>query len=138
MPSSPPPPLNEPLNTYFAVQLKDKEVAHHVAAVVLRTARGLNVLFRRLEVLDTVTVGTLTFVRMRADLLNPYPVLDQIYTDGRGVIGSMTGGEYAVRMPGRPVGKVSNLFMHAAAKLGQTRMYRGTKIKRWEAQFEPA
>jgi hypothetical protein len=133
--SSEPPPIPESLNTYFAVQLKDREVSHHVAGAVLHTAKSLGLLFRRLEVLDTVTVGTSSFVRMRADLVNPFPVLDKVYADGRGVISSMAGGDYAVRLFGGRIGKVPNLFMHSAPKVGQARMYRGTKIKRWETQF---
>lgn len=133
--TSEPPAIPESLNTYFAVQLKDREVAHHVAGAVLHAAKSLGLLFRRLEVLDRVSIGSNNFVRMRADLVNPFPVLDKLYSDGRGVLSSMAGGEYAVRIPGRQGGKVSNLWMHSTPKVGQARMYRGTKIKRWETQF---
>lgn len=134
--TSEPPPIPESLNSYFAVQLKDREVPHHVASAVLHAAKALGLLFRRLEVLDTLTVGVTAFVRMRADLVNPFPVLDKVYAEGRGVISVMKGGDYAVRLFGGRIGKVPNLFMHAAPKVGQARMYRGTKIKRWETQFD--
>jgi hypothetical protein len=138
MPSSNPPPLDEPLNTYFAVQLKPAEQAIHVVEAVLKAAKASSLLFRRLEQLDILTIGTLTLVRMRADLVNPYPVLDRLYAEGRAVVSSMQGGEYVARLPGGRMGKVSNVTMHAIAKLGQPKMFRGTKMKYWERQFEAA
>lgn len=131
-------PIDEPLKTYFAVQLLPKEGAHTIAKVILQTARDESILFRRLEVLDTASIGSTTFVRVRSDLINPFPILDKLHSSGRAVISSTANGEYAVRFSGGRTGKVSNLLMHAEARLGQSRMYRGTKIKRWEAQFEAA
>jgi hypothetical protein len=133
-----PPPLDEPLKTYLAVQLKPREVSIHVVKAVMGAAKDLGILFRRLEVLDTMTMGTLSFVRMRTEMLAPYTILDRLYSDGRSVISSMNGGEYMARLLGGRVGKVNNLVMHATPKLGQAKMYRGTKIKHWERQFEAA
>jgi hypothetical protein len=75
---------------------------------------------------------------MRTEMVNPYPILDKLYADGRSVVSAMQGGEYAVRLPGGRIGKVSNIVLHATAKLGQSRMFRGTRIKYWERQFEAA
>lgn len=138
MTSSVPPPIDDTLNTYFAVQLKPGEKTIQVVAAVMNAAKEANILFRRLEQLDTINIGTSSFVRMRTDLLNPYLVLDRLYNDKRAVVSSMQGGEYVARLPGGRMGKVTNLVMHATAKLGQTRMFRGTKIKHWERQFEAA
>lgn len=136
--SLPPPPIDAPLTAYFAVQLQGKETSHHVAEVVLKAAKEIDLLFRRLEVLDTLSVGGASVVRMRADILNPYPLIDRIHAAGRAVISAGTGGEYIVRFPGGRTGRYPTTTMHAVAKLGQARMYRGTRIKRWECQFEAA
>lgn len=138
MTSSNPPPLDEPLKTFFAVQLKPAEQAIHVVEAVMKAAKAAGILFRRLELIDSMTVGTQTYVRMRTEIMNPYPILDRLYAEGRGVVSSMQGGEYVARLPGGRMGKVSNIVMHASPKLGQARMFRGTKIKHWERQFEAA
>jgi hypothetical protein len=138
MPSSVPPPFDEPLNTYFAAQLKTAEKAVHVAEAVMKAAKAADILFRRLEVLDIVTIGTTRFVRMRSEIVNPFPILDRLYHEGRGVISSKHGGEYVALLVGGREGKVSNILMHASPKLGQSRMFRGTRIKHWERQFEAA
>lgn len=138
MPSSNPPPIDEPLKTYFAAQLKPGEQPIRVVAAVMKAAKAGAILFRRLELLDTVSIGTLSFVRMRSEMVNPYPILDVLYNEGRAVVSSIQGGEYIVRLPGGRMGKITNLLMHATAKLGQTRMFRGTKFKYWDRQFEAA
>ena len=123
-----------PLGTYIAVQLGHGEDTHRVAALYMKTAKGLP-LFRRLEVLDTMTLGMSAYVRMRTDDPNPVPILDRLYDAGRGVI-HVAAGEYMVRIPGGRFGKVPSLTMIGSAKPGQARLYRGTKIKLWMRQFE--
>jgi len=138
MPSSNPPPFDEPLKTYFAVQVQRGEQPIRVVEAVMKSAKGTGILFRKLELIDTVSIGTSTFARMRTDILNPFPLLDKLYEEGRAIVCSMQGGEYVARMPGGRMGRVSNLIMHAIPKLGQTQMFRGTKMKHWERQFEAA
>ncbi len=134
--SNPPPPPDEPLNTYFAVQLKPREQAIHVVEAIMKVAVDAGILFRRLEVLDTVTIGTMAFVRVRSEIVNPFPILDRLYSaEGRAVVSAAKGGEYSARMQGGRIGRVTHLLMHATAKLGQTRMFRGTKFKHWDRQF---
>lgn len=135
MTSSNPPPLDESLKTYLAVQLKPREAPIHVVSAFMNTAKGLNVFFRRLEVLDTLTVGGTSFVRMRTEVVTPYGIMDKLYDAGRSVIYSTQGGEYVAKLPGGRTGKVAHLVMHAVPKLGQTKMYRGTKMKHWAEQF---
>jgi hypothetical protein len=138
MTSSNPPPLDESLKTYFAVQLRPREAPIHVVSAFMTTAKDQGILFRRLEVLDTMTVGGTAFVRMRTEMSTPTTILDKLYSGGRSVINSIQGGEYVARLPGGRTGKVAHLVIHAVPKLGQTKMYRGTKIKHWERQFEVA
>jgi hypothetical protein len=136
MTSTIPPPLDEPLSTFFAIERKPREEIGDVVAAVLRAAKDCGVLFRRLEVLDTLTLGVTSYTRMRTELVNPFSILDKLYAGGRNVICSMQGGEYVVRMVGGRMGKISNIIMHATPRLGQSRMFRGTKFKYWERQFE--
>lgn len=135
-PAPPPPPApEEPLKTYFAIQLRVGEAPIQVARAVMDAAKGMSILFRKLEVMDTVTLGTSSFVRMRSEILNPHPILDRLYNDGRAVVSVLPSGEYGVRFQGGRVGKVSQTVMHALPKLGQSRMFRGTKFKYWNRQF---
>lgn len=135
--SAPPPPLDEPLSTFFAVQPKPREHAVNVVEAVMRAAKSSGVLFRHLELLDTITIGTTPFVRMRTETTSLAPILDQLYSDGRSCV-SAKGGEYVARLQGGRVGKVPQALMHATAKMGQSRMFRGPKFKFWDRQFEAA
>lgn len=129
---------SEPHSAYFAIQILPDEQAHVVAKLVLSTAKGLGILFRSLEVLDTISLGTHLYARMRADLESALQIVERLEKQSpRGVVFE-NQGQYVVRMPNGRSGKVPYITMHAIAKLGQTRAYRGTKIKRWEQQFEAA
>lgn len=130
----------EPPTTYFAVQLKPMEHPVRIAEAFVKAAHESGTLFRRLEVLDTITIGATAFVRMRSEITNLPAILDSLYKGGKGVVNAAPGmgGAYVLRMPGGRVGKVSNLVMNAIPKLGQTRTFRGTQFKFWERQFEAA
>lgn len=132
-----PPPIQEPLNTYLGVQIKPKQSAHDVAAIVMSAAKDMGVLFRRLEMLDTISVGTFSYARMRTDIVNPVKILNHLRSVQHATI-AYEEGDYVLTFPDGRVGRVPNLVMHAIPKLGQSRMYRGTRIKHWERQFEAA
>lgn len=134
MTSSPPPPIEEPLNTWFAVQLLPHETTDDLIKGMLRVARDARILFRRVEFVDSFTLGVATYARMRADLKDAGPLMDKLHMVGYSVIHSVAG-EYIARFKGGRIGKISHMVMHAAPKLGQSRMYRATKIKSWEKQF---
>ena len=129
---------DEALNTYFAVQLKPREAPIHVVSELMKVANDLGILFRRLEVLDTMTIGGTAFVRMRTEMLAPFTILDKLYAGGRSVINSGQGGQYAARFPSGRAGNVAHMVMHAIPRLGQTKLYKGTKVKHGERQFEAA
>jgi hypothetical protein len=122
------------LSTYFAVQSTRYETSHDVAKAVMMASKTAQVLFRRLESLDTMSVGTSTFIRFRADLGTPRAVFGALLAGGRGVI-ECQGKTYVVKLPGGRSGPMNTLTMHAEPKPGNQRMYRGTKIKSWEDQF---
>lgn len=128
-------PPDEPLRTYIAVQVKPDEHPIRVVEAFVRTAGDVKILFRHLELLDTISIGTVTFARMRTDILNPEPILGHLHESGRAVVSSPRK-EYEVRLSGGRTGRVSNLIMHATPKVGQSRMFRGTRFKFWERQFE--
>jgi hypothetical protein len=136
-PSSVPPPLDEPLKTYFAVQIRPSETPINVVSAIMVTAKSLGILFRRLEVLDTMTLGSVAYVRMRTELTNPCPILEKLFSEGRSTVSATQGG-YTACLPGGRFGKVPQLTMHAIPKLGQSRMFRGPKYRFWERQFEAA
>lgn len=123
-------------NTYFAVQLLQNETTHRVAELILRAARDIKVLFRRLEILDTITIGTNRYARVRTDLASPNAVLDRLLLQ-RSVVAPVSGSSYLVRFPDGRTGKLTSFVMHVAPRPGQSRIYRGPKIKRWEEQFPP-
>lgn len=104
---------------------------------MLVASKGVGVLYRHLEALGAFTVGSLEFNRFRSDMgdIEAPKVLGFLFGLGRVVIGRLSTGEYELRSPSGRVASISNLVIHMAAKPGETRMYRGTRIKRWEEQF---
>jgi hypothetical protein len=130
-----PPPIEEPLNTYFAVQLRQHEATIDVVASVMRAAKATKILFRRLEILDKISIGTSEYARMRSDVPSASLILDQLFREGRAVVGLVPGNGYVVRVAGGRTGKVTNLLMHATSKPGYARVFRGTKMKFWARQF---
>ncbi len=120
------------LPTYFAVQVKASEKPYDVVTLLMRAAKNQGKLFRKLEVLDTLTVGTTAYLRMRSDLEGPEALLAEAFP-GRPSITANLGGY--VLQNGTREAKIPNVTMLAAPKLGQTQAYHGTKIKHWERQF---
>lgn len=126
-------------HSYFAVQMKAKfDSPHEVTSAFLRSAGASGVAFKQLDCMDTFTVGATTFVRFRADLINPWAVLDKLHGEGRSVIGpgraaANTSG-YLVKMAS---GKVGNLPFNAMQSVPRAlRTYRGTAQEHWQRQFE--
>jgi hypothetical protein len=122
------------LPTLFAVELLRGERPHHVAEAVIRAGKKCGKLFRRLEVLDMISLGMRSFIRFRSDLTSPV-VLEQVLTEGRGVVRNHGTLGFEVRFPSRQ-GKVPGFMMYEATRPGIQRMYRGPKIKGWEKAFE--
>jgi hypothetical protein len=124
------------LNTYFAVETSPLENVQTVAHRICATADEVKTLFHRLEVLDAIQVGGRKFIRCRSDVLNPFPMLELIYTRHRRSVIIPGAKGYEVKFLDGRMGPVTNVMMHSTAKLGQRVTYRGPKVKFWARQFE--
>jgi hypothetical protein len=121
------------LNTFFAIQLLRGESHKQVANVVLTEAEAKGVLFRKLQVLDIVSVGTTAFVRFRGDLPNAFAVVKTL--QDRAIIVINADGTYTVTFPNGKSGKFPGSAMCSSPKVGFGHTYAGTRIKRWKQQF---
>jgi len=123
------------LGTYFAVQLLRCEHIKEVANAVMQAAETRGALFRKLQVMDLVSVGTVTFVRFRSDLANPGAVLTNL---NRGFISFLDGNYRITFADGRQGVKFPTTIMCSVQKVGFGQTFAGPKIKRWAQQFASA
>lgn len=121
-------------NTFFAIQLRPGENLHLIAALVLQTAADAKILFGRLDTLDTFRLGGFDFVRFRSDVINPFPVLDRLLTQGRASIAAAPG-MYLLRTPSGKHGQVPLTLMHMIPNPWVFRRYEGTRSGAWASQF---
>lgn len=129
-------PADPILNTYFAIQLLPNETAHSAIAALCRAGKEVGKLFRRVAVLDISQIANRPFVRCRSDILNPYPMLELLFSRQRGYVAALPTGQYQVHLPDGRTGNVTSLTMHQTPLLGQGRLYRGPKIVNWNLQFD--
>ena len=123
------------LGTYFAVQLLRCEHVKDVARAVMEAADARGVLFRKLQVMDFVSIGTSSYVRFRSDLEEPDAVLTGL---NRGFI-SFRDGNYRFTFPdGRQGVRFPTTTMCSVQKAGFGQTYSGPKVKRWTQQFASA
>jgi hypothetical protein len=117
---------------YFAIESLRGENFKHVTQIVLEAADKRGILFRRLQVLDIISVGAKAFVRFRADMANLQPVVNEL--KDRGVIHEFGGG-YVVHLVDGRKAKFSMAIMCSVPKAGFGQLFVGTRIKRWKQQF---
>lgn len=130
--------------SYFSIQILRCESYRDVAAAVLTAADQQGVLFRKLQVLDIMAVGTTAFVRFRSDMLS-IPTVSGTPSDLDKVLKALTNrsqvavdpatGGYVVRFQDGRRGKYPTSTMNASAKLGFGQTFAGTRIKLWASQF---
>jgi len=123
------------MGTHFAVQLLRCEHMKDVANAVMQAAEARGVLFRKLQVLDFVSVGTSSFVRFRSDLANPAAVLTGL---NRGFIAFSDGNYRCTFADGRQGVKFPTTIMCSVQKVGFGQTFAGPKVKRWAQQFASA
>ena len=128
------------LKTYFAIQIQPRESPILALEAFCTTSKMLGILFRRIEVLDTMEVGVKPFVRLRSDIPNATSVLEQLLkATQRGFIVARSDGKYEVQFPASVLGgrraEVPTFSMHGSPR-ETPRMYRGPKIKHWDRQFQ--
>lgn len=121
------------LGTYFSLQLLRGESYKDVAHAFLDAAEKLGALFRKLQVMDLMTVGTTTFVRFRTDLTPIEPILSVM--SNRGTVSADVTGGYTVKFLGGRSGKYPTSTMCLQPKLGFGQILMGTRLKRWRQQF---
>lgn len=123
------------MGTYFAAQLLRCEHIKDVANAIMQVAEARGVLFRKLQVLDLISVGTTSFVRFRTDLADPAAVLTGL---NRGFI-SFSEGNYRITFAdGRQGVRFPTTSMLSVQKSGFGQTYAGPKVKRWAQQFASA
>ena len=117
---------------YFAVQVLRGESVRDVVAAVMKAAEAEGLLFRKLQTLDCISVGTMPFARFRSDLAElPVGLGTQ-----RGVIAFVDGSYRVSFTDGRHV-KYPTTVMCSVQKAGFGVMFAGTRIARWAQQFTP-
>lgn len=122
--------------TYFAVEVKTSyEKTIDLAKVVLTVAKAQGILFRRLEAMDVIEIGSTKFMRFRTDLQPATQLVDAILNEGRGVIAANAAGGYELRSRTKN-GPVPSTRILSTPRAAGTKMFRGTKIKLWERQFD--
>jgi len=132
-------PTEPILNNYFAIQMQPRENPIIAVEALCVTAKMMGILFRRVEVLDTIQIGMRPFLRVRSDLDRHPLVLDQLLVaTGRGYVAHLDG-KFVVQFPSTVHGgrraNFSATDMHLTPR-GLPQMYRGPKIKHWERQFQ--
>lgn len=115
---------------YFAVQVLRGESVRDVVAAVMKAAEAEGLLFRKLQTLDCISVGTMPFARFRSDL----PELPVGLGTQRGVIAFVDGGYRVSFTDGRQV-KYPTAVMCSVQKAGFGITFAGTRIARWAQQF---
>lgn len=123
------------MGTYFAVQLLRCEHIKDVANAIMQAAESRGVLFRKLQVMDFVSVGTSSFVRFRSDLAEPATVLSGLK---RGFISFAEGNYRFTFADGRQGVRFPTTIMCSVQKVGFGQTFAGPKIRRWAQQFATA
>lgn len=119
---------------YFAVQILRGESVKDVAYAVMKAAEGARVLFRKLQILDCISVGTTAFARFRSDLGDIALILKD---SGRGYIAFADGCYRVTFTDGRQV-KYPTTVICSVQKAGFGNVFAGTKLIRWAQQFNRA
>jgi hypothetical protein len=117
----------------FGVQAHPGEADLHVAEAVIRKAHEMGLQFKRLDVLEPVSIGTARYFRMDAGLsfVSMTPLLDALLAEGRAVIGH-ENGNFTLRI-GERKGVVPISTMQTT--LRPPRVYRGPSDPYWDRQF---
>lgn len=119
------------LGTYFAIQPLRGENYKQLSAMIMEAADKKGILFRKLQVLDTITVGAFSFIRFRSDTIDIWEIVKGW---DRGVILPSLDG-FQVILKGGKTGKFPAATMCTGPKIGFGQIYAGTRIKRWKQQF---
>lgn len=123
--------------TYFAIQIQRQERASEIAELVLSTAEKVGSRFKRLESLDTITIGSTCLLRFRSDVDDATPFLDVLVGQKRGVV-RMQEWKYFLVCNGRKGTIPTTTMLSTPCRTDQQCVYLGTAIPHWQQQFKPA
>jgi hypothetical protein len=119
---------------YAALQSQKGERPHETVWALMRASLNQGIFFKTLEVLGTLEIGNMTFVRFRTG----HPELANAFSDpsleDRAVIAS-NGQGYSLALPGGRQGNIPTAKMLMVADPNERRLYRGPAVKLWERQF---
>jgi hypothetical protein len=117
---------------FAALELKEQESPHQAIECLMRAAVEKGRPFTTLEVVGSLFIGRIRFVRFRTDCSAIGEILSTL--DDRARI-SPEGGAYVCRFPGGATGPVPATSMNVVGRPGERRVYRGPRVKFWERQF---
>jgi hypothetical protein len=116
----------------FAVETQ-YQPPRFIAQLVLTTAFELGYVFKHLDVLDKIEIGSVQYQRFKVqDTIDVAELLDTLFKRGRAVIGPGTEG-FVIRIKSK-VAKVPFSLMQAAPRTSV--QYRGPGDQHWQRQFE--
>jgi hypothetical protein len=121
------------LGSYFAIQILRGESYRDVVKAFLFAAEESGVLFRKLQVMDIMAIGTTAFVRIRSDVADLSKVLEKMTNRSR--VSADSTGSYVVNFQDGRSGKYPTTTMNSSHKLGFGQTFVGTRIQRWKQQF---
>lgn len=126
-----------PLTTYFAVEQIRGQTDHDIAAEILCAGKRAGTLFRRLECIGTIQLGTRKLSRVRTDLKDPGPLLEKLKAKGHGVVVQSKAGGFEAHFGNRQGRVDGSLIMGylSGHEPRPTKLYKGPKIKGWTEQF---
>ena len=136
--------MSTEVRTFFAVEALHGEDSHAVAGVFATVSSTMGRTYKHLDCLDTFTIGTHSFVRFSADIINPWAILDRLLLSGRAVIGpgkvndgsARQGTGYLVQLPQGRTGTLPVATMHSVPRA--LKSYRGPGVEHWQGQFPTA
>jgi hypothetical protein len=104
-----------------------------ITQIVLTTAFEIGYVFKHLDVLDRIEIGSVQYQRFKVlDTIDVTELLDALFKSGRAVIGPGTEG-FTIRIRSK-VAKVPFSLMQAAPRTSV--QYRGPGDQYWQRQFE--
>ncbi len=123
------------LMNIFALQVLAVDTWETLVETFLNKAQELGFTCKTVEAMDSMTLGSFPYLRLRSDLDSDSigKVVASLHEGGRSVIMPL-GTSYECRLKDGRKGPISLTKMHYVPK-GSVRTFRGNVHKNWERQF---
>lgn len=116
----------------FAVE-SQRQPSKFVAKVVVEVAAELGYVFKTMQVLDKISIGSIEYQRFKvSDKVDLANLLDGLFKRGFAIIGPSTDG-FEVKVRGKTA-KIPITLMQTAPRTSV--QYRGPGDQYWKRQFE--